>query len=211
MPLTTFSFSQQSSSQTLELLSSNYDMSMCIVNCTNRGSCVFDLLNNKYKCACSQHYSGLSCQSDSRACSLNPCLNNGTCVDVNSNTTTNRSSSGFSCECQKEYSGVYCQNKINICANETCSGNGYCEDIDNKPKCKCFNMYEGENCNIQSSQLIAIKAFIKMSSILAIIVIICFYLVILLMDLFKYFIKRSKVKKPKKSKKNKKIKQQFIN
>jgi hypothetical protein len=125
-----FSFSQLSTSQTTQLLGSTYDMSGCIVNCTNQGSCVFDSENNKFKCACNAYFSGLACQLDTRACSSNPCLNNATCVDVYSNSTSNSSSvvdSKFRCECQSNYEGAYCETKINICANETCSSNGNCE------------------------------------------------------------------------------------
>ena len=82
--------------------------------------------------------------------------------------------------------GVYCENKINICTNETCSNNGICDDLNNLPNCKCFSMFEGETCSIESSQLTTIKLVISLSSIIAIIVIICFYLIILIMDLLKY-------------------------
>ena len=189
-PNITFSFSQLSSTQTLQLLNSNYDMSGCIVNCSNHGTCKFDSTGNKFVCICDDYFTGTACQTDSRACSSNPCLNNATCVDVYSNSTSNNSSLGswtFSCECQKSYEGVFCQNKINICANETCSSNGVCEDVNNVPKCKCFSMYDGEKCNIQSSELKAVKTMISMTSVIAIIVLICFYLIILIMDLIEYW------------------------
>ena len=165
-------------------------MSGCIVNCSNHGTCKFDSAGNKFTCVCEGFYTGAACQTDLRACSSNPCMNNATCVDVYSNSTSNNSSLGswtFSCECQKSYEGVFCQNKINICANETCSSNGVCEDVNNVPKCKCFSMYDGEKCNIQSSELKAVKTMISMTSVIAIIVLICFYLIILIMDLIEYW------------------------
>jgi hypothetical protein len=177
-------------------------MSGCIVNCTNHGSCVFDSASNTYSCACSVFFTGKACQTDTRACSSSPCLNNATCVDIFSNSTTNSSSiggSGFSCDCQKGYEGVYCESKINVCANETCSGNGNCVDMNNLPKCKCFSMYEGEKCSIQSSELNTIKSLISMSSIIAIVVITCFYLMILIMDLMDCYTEKSKRRQVRKN------------
>ena len=165
-------------------------MSGCIVNCTNHGTCKFDSVGNKFLCICDNYFTGTACQTDTRACSSNPCLNNATCVDVYSNSTSNSSlfeSWTFRCECQESYEGVYCQNKINICANETCSGNGVCEDLNNVPKCKCFSMFEGEKCDTQSSELKTVKTMISMTSVIAIIVLICFYLIILIMDLLEYW------------------------
>ena len=105
-PNISFSFSDLSSTQTLQLLNSNYDMSGCIVNCSNHGTCKFDSTGNKFMCACDGYFTGAACQTDLRACSSNPCMNNATCVDVYSNSTSNNSSLGswtFSCECQKSY------------------------------------------------------------------------------------------------------------
>ena len=173
-----FNFSQLSISEQTELLNSKYDLSGCLVNCTYHGYCKFDSANDNFICACNEFYTDKACKTDSRVCSSSPCLNNATCVDNNTKS--------FKCECQMGYEGFYCENKINICTNETCSNNGICEDLNNLPKCKCFSMFEGETCSIESSQLTTIKLVISLSSIIAIIVIICFYLIILIMDLLKY-------------------------
>jgi WD40 repeat protein len=186
-PNTTFNLGQISSAQTIQLLNSNYDMGGCLVNCTNHGSCVFDSANNKFLCVCDAYFTGTACEIDTRACSSSPCLNNATCVDLYSNS----SASVFSCECGLDYEGVYCQNKINVCANETCSSNGVCEDVNSLPKCKCFSMYEGEKCGTQSNQLKTIQSLISMTSVIAIIVIVCFYLMIIVMDLIRFFTRSS--------------------
>ena len=160
-------------------------MSGCIVNCTNRGNCKYDSPSNKYVCACDEYFSGKSCEIDTRACSSNPCMNNATCIDVYSNSSSIATST-FRCECQIGYEGDYCETKLNICANETCSNNGNCEDLDNVPKCKCFSMYEGEKCDVQSSELKTIKTIVSMTSIIAVAVIICFFLLFKFIRLFKY-------------------------
>lgn len=48
-------------------------------------------------------------------------------------------------------------------------------------------MYEGKMCDKQSSELKAVQTAIKLASIIAILVLILFYLTIVLMDYFKYF------------------------
>ena len=81
-----FSFSTLSSSQTIFLLNTNYDLSGCIVNCSNNGQCRFDLLSNQFFCSCNTAFlSGAACQLDTRPCSSNPCLGNSTCVDYTNN------------------------------------------------------------------------------------------------------------------------------
>ena len=88
-----FYFSQLSIPEQTNLLNSNYDLSGCIVNCTNRGFCRFDSVSNSFMCSCDEYYTGQVCQIDLRACSSAPCLNNATCVDNNTQS--------FKCECQR--------------------------------------------------------------------------------------------------------------
>ena len=119
-------------------------------------------------------------------------MNNATCYDytnIQNSSISLMSNSSFYCQCQKFYVGSYCETKIDICKNETCSNNGNCIDNNSKPKCVCFSMYEGDNCERQSSELKAIKTIISMASIIAFITVASFYLCILLMDLSKYCMK----------------------
>ena len=44
----TFQLSQLSSSQIISLFNSSYDLSGCIVNCSNKGQCKFDYLINNF-------------------------------------------------------------------------------------------------------------------------------------------------------------------
>ncbi len=140
----------------------------------------------------------MSCQTNTKPCSSNPCLNAGNCSDIILNSTNN----WFSCECKNNYFGVFCENRINICDNTTCNGQGYCfiNSTTNNASCKCFPYYSGEKCEISSTYMKYRKVVITLATILAIITIIAFIVFILSMDYFKYFLmnpnplKKSKTK-----------------
>ena len=57
------------------------DLTGCLANCSNQAVCMLDT-QQKYICQCKEFKNGLSCQSDTRPCSSNPCLNNGVCSNV---------------------------------------------------------------------------------------------------------------------------------
>ena len=96
--------------------------------------------------------------------------------------------------------------QIDLCQNETCFTNGKCFIVDNKPKCKCFQYYSGEKCELQDQTLATIKYVANLALILAIIIIFSFYILILVSDLLKYVIFRSKYRRRKIFKKFKKLK-----
>ena len=204
---TTFNFGQLSQNQSISLLE-NFDISSCLSNCSNQGLCKFNLNNNVFECACFNYFEGPKCQIDTRPCSSNPCLNSGFCVDqTNSNSfNLNFNSSNFYCICQEYYSGSYCESKIDLCQNETCSSNGKCVEAVNKTMCECFNLYEGDKCESQSSELKTIQNIISWSWKLASGVMGSFWVVIILMDLSKFGMKkRVVIKKKKKIKKSAKV------
>ena len=210
-----FNFGQLSSTQTVDLLTSNYDMGSCLSNCSNNGVCKFDLVNNKFICSCfSAYLTGAACQLDSRPCSSSPCLNNASCVDFtnangyNMSSIFSTNSTEFFCLCDKYHQGSYCESEINVCQNETCSGNGNCVDLNNQAKCECFSMYLGEKCDTQSAELKTVKTIISFTSIIAIITVILFYSCILIMDVSRLCSRKAK----RNSKRNKKspVFQKFV-
>ena len=160
----------------------DYDISGCLINCSNHGSCVFDQTLNKISCACDEFYQGASCETDIRPCSSSPCLNGAICEDL----ITDNSSSFF-CLCADLYEGISCENRINVCFNETCSNHGNCLDVHGNATCKCFSGYQGEFCEIESASLKAVRRVIKATSVIAILCIILFYTIIILMDLHRIF------------------------
>lgn len=105
------------------------------------------------------------------ACHSNPCLNNASCVD-------NIKEKTYTCICFSHtnksslFYGLNCENKINLCQNETCSGNSLCYDDGYESKCKCFDKYSGDKCQIESKEMKVKKVVIKTSSIIAICILI---------------------------------------
>ena len=157
----------------LILATSSYDLSSCLVNCSNNGICLFDTYTQKYLCRCLTNFVGPSCQTDTRACSSYPCLNNATCL----NYPVNGSSSTFKCVCDTNYFGTYCENKVDLCENRKCSNKGYCFiNSTDSPYCKCFIGYSGNQCDIElTSAKIVYRA--QISSIL--ICVVCIALTVL--------------------------------
>ena len=159
----------------------------CIRDCSNNGLC--KAVNETHLlCECDQYYDGKECEFSLKPCLLYPCLNNGECIEIiySPNNLT------FECNCTENYYGPYCENKINICQNETCSMNGICQDKENKAECNCFYLYEGQKCEITSSELQTIKSVISITSILAIIILVAFCILICSMDLLKLCMRRKK-------------------
>jgi hypothetical protein len=173
------------------------DLSSCLANCSNQGVCVINS-QQQYICQCNQYRTGVSCQSDTRPCSSGPCLNNGTCSNINNDTS-------FQCTCQNElFYGRHCENLINLCLNSTiCTQNqGHCQINGTQPMCKCFKGYSGANCETISASLVITQSIISASTIIAIAVLTCFALMVFVFDYTKFCLmkkkKQIKMLKPKK-------------
>ncbi len=145
----------------------------------------YDRHRHNYIYQCNQYRTGTGCQTDSRPCSSNPCLNNDTCSCMNNETS-------FQFFCQSNlYYGTYCENKVDLCSNSTgmCYKNqGYCIMNDTQPMCKCLTGYSGTKCEITSASLVVRNAIINASSIIAIIVLVSFVIIVLCFDYTKYFL-----------------------
>ena len=194
-------FNTNNTGSQLNNILSNYagDLSACLKNCSNQGICTLNSLQ-EYICECNHYRTGKSCQSDSRPCSGNPCLNNGTCVNTNNQTS-------FQFDCSSLFYGTYCENKIDLCMNSTiCFNNqGYCKVNGSQPVCNCILGYSGVNCEIISSSLAVRKSIINAASIIAIIVITCYIFTIIGFDFTKYFLMKNKKQVQKKNQKINKI------
>ncbi|CAF1029327.1 unnamed protein product, partial [Brachionus calyciflorus] len=178
----------------VKILTSRFDFNDCLLNCSNHGECIYDNLLDKFFCNCQENYYGSSCKLNVKPCSSNPCLNNGICLNVLTNNIFN-----YECQCSNQfYSGRNCEFRKDVCFNETCSNKGNCYDSNHTAKCKCFSMYSGDKCEIESRDLKEIKRTIKATSILAIIIIVCLYGLLIILDVF------CKSKSKRKNKKNRK-------
>lgn len=187
-----FSMSSLSTQDLVSIINSKYDFTNCIVNCSSNGLCKFSS-NNTFVCECLSNYAGPTCAQDTRPCSHSPCLNNATCLATTTalnltltSSTNSTEPSGYECVCAKNYYGTNCEFKVNICENVTCSGNGKCADENDVAICKCFSLYSGDQCEIESQKQKTIKQAASTTSIIAIVVLVLFYLLIVLSDVMDY-------------------------
>ncbi len=200
-----FSIKNESISQLLDILTQQTsDISGCLLQCSSQGQCQLNQNTQMYECGCKTYFSGSACQYDSRPCSSGPCLNNGTCTNVQGLNST----LSFQCECQNTYYGENCEKQIDICQNKTCNGKGYCFNSQNEPKCKCFSGYSGDECDLTSATVKLVQSVQFTSSLVCFIVIGTTILILILNDLWNCFIRKrnktnSKNKSPKLEKKRK--------
>ena len=181
----------------INLILSNYtgDMSACIVNCTNHGDCYIDPITKKLGCRCIQHYSGDACQTDTRACSSDPCLNGAECLDTTTLPSLATSNTSYWCNCSSFYYGANCESKYDLCENVTCSGHGSCSAENEVANCTCFSNYFGDQCQFEEEALKTIKQVVSAASILAIVILVLFYAIFVCNDCHAYFISRRKMKR----------------
>ena len=179
----------------------NISINNCLTNCSNQGFCYLGI--SGLFCNCNQYYAGQMCQINIRPCSYFPCLNSGTCIQNLENMT-------YTCNCSQHYYGSNCQSKNNVCANETCSNHGICKDINSVPTCKCFYLYNGTHCELESAELATRKTVISVATIIAIFVLALTLFWVVLMDIHKLFIFLFKKAPPRKPKPLK-IKYKYIN
>ena len=159
------------SEQMLKFISSvDYDITACLTNCSNHGTCQKNR-HQKFECFCDPDFYGKSCEKNKKLClKTKMCINNSTCVDVvKFDEKNNKTINDFKCLCGKNYFGLYCENEVNLCENKTCSAKGLCKINENgQPICQCFLHYNGEDCEIKNNQLKFIELIIKTSSIISI-------------------------------------------
>ncbi|CAF1683348.1 unnamed protein product, partial [Adineta ricciae] len=66
--------------------------------CNKHGTCIPNN-SNSFTCKCDAGFVGSTCNQELDECASNPCLNNGTCTDLEN---------GFLCRCPPEWNGTVC-------------------------------------------------------------------------------------------------------
>ena len=165
-------------------LLTNYtgDLNGCLVNCSDQGNCI--LSNSRYVCSCFEFFRGSDCSININPCSKRVCINNGKCNLFQ----TQSGDYTYNCTCTSEYYGTNCQNEVDHCQNFSCSGHGNCVSKSGKAACKCFYLFEGENCQNASSQLVTYRRVIAVTTVIAIAILTGFVLLICLNDLQKVYV-----------------------
>ena len=104
---------------------------------------------------------------------------------------------------------------INYCQNITCLNNGICQPLLLNYSCLCLgDSYSGRHCEITSTKTEVYQKISKSFAYIAIIAILCFAMLIVIMDVLKYFFHieptYKQLKKDKQKKKKKKVKSPVI-
>ena len=161
------------------LVSSQYDLSSCLSNCSNQGICSLDVLTQQYICSCNSGFIGKACQTDQRPCARSRCLNNATCLNLNV--------TGYVCQCSSGiFFGEFCQYKNNICANRTCSLNGDCRETQSETYCKCFTGFSGDDCQVVEMSTKIVKGVQMTTTILSMACLVSLACLVLGNDFLKY-------------------------
>ena len=102
---------------------------------------------------------GVNCSVPNRACNiLQPCLNNGTCRNINSTLL------GYNCSCVSGFNGEICQSDDRVCRPDSCWNDGASRERNERSylisfvvgtciqrsnttfQCRCTPGWEDENC-----------------------------------------------------------------
>lgn len=84
---------------------------------------------------------GVICKNDTSSCSLEPCLNGGSCI---------RQPYGDVCVCQYGFQGDNCENEVvSACAPGRCINGGTCISQGHGYVCVCGGDFTGKHCQIE--------------------------------------------------------------
>lgn len=123
----------------------NQDLNFCTNHkpCHNGGSCS-NTGQGSYTCKCPPGFTGNDCEIKVSDCSVQPCMNNGSCID-----DQHGQGSGYKCQCKYGWVGKHCENQTQTCASKPCQHGAQCRDSSQGFKCECAAGYSGKNCETQ--------------------------------------------------------------
>ena len=179
-----FRFSDLPIPQLLVILRTDFFYNYCLRNCSNKGMC--ELINNTLVCNCFEKNLTLKCDEKPKVAT--------NMINCSSTNLTNE-------ECPNGYES-YFNTKIDACLKENCSNHGICYYKNSSTTCKCYYLYHGDRCEIEQQERKIIMRIVRITVIIAILMIFTLTAYDILLDLlniFKYgLIKREKNKKKKK-------------
>ena len=95
-----------------------------------------------YKCHCRPGYFGFNCEYYDVCSVENPCLNQGLCRNISSNS--------YMCICQSGWYDKHCE-RFNPCTLSPCLFGSECRNVShNEYECLCRNGYYGKNCDLHN-------------------------------------------------------------
>ncbi|XP_074496791.1 protocadherin Fat 4-like [Sebastes fasciatus] len=87
-----------------------------------------------FNCTCPAGFTGTLCENDIDECEVNPCENEGTCVNT---------AGSFYCHCQSGFSGFFCSTDVDECLKVKCQNGGTCTPTQDGYHCHCVPGFEG--------------------------------------------------------------------
>lgn len=87
-----------------------------------------------FNCSCPPGFTGTLCEDDINECEVNPCENEGTCVNT---------PGGFYCQCLSGFSGSVCSTDTDVCLKLLCRNGGSCVTTLDGSYCQCVPGFEG--------------------------------------------------------------------
>uniref|UniRef100_A0A8D1T0V9 Delta like non-canonical Notch ligand 1 n=1 Tax=Sus scrofa TaxID=9823 RepID=A0A8D1T0V9_PIG len=119
--------------------------------CVTFPGCVNGLCVEPWQCICKDGWDGHLCDLDIRACTSNPCANNGTCANLDNGQ--------YECSCPPGFSGKDCQKKDGPCVmnGSPCQHGGSCVDDEGRAShasCLCPPGFSGNFCELMTNSCI---------------------------------------------------------
>ncbi|XP_074536375.1 protocadherin Fat 4 [Halichoeres trimaculatus] len=90
-----------------------------------------------FNCTCPAGFTGTLCDEDINECEVDPCENEGTCVNT---------PGSFYCHCDSGFSGPVCSADVDECLRVECQNGGTCIPTKDGYYCHCVPGIEGEKC-----------------------------------------------------------------
>lgn len=87
-----------------------------------------------FNCTCPAGFTGTLCEADIDECEVNPCENEGTCLNT---------PGGFYCHCHGGFSGLVCSADVDECLKVKCRNGGTCTYTHDGFHCQCVTGFEG--------------------------------------------------------------------
>ncbi|KAF3693195.1 Protocadherin Fat 4 [Channa argus] len=88
-------------------------------------------------CTCPVGFTGTLCEDEINECEVNPCENQGTCVNT---------AGSFYCQCQSGFHGPVCSPDVDECLKIKCQNGGTCIPTQDGFECQCAPGFEGKMC-----------------------------------------------------------------
>ena len=108
---------------------------------------------NSYSCLCASGFTGINCQTRIKACDSQPCLNDGSCVNLANSSTILTFQLSYQCHCAFGFTGPRCEKFVDWChgASGPCQNGATCLQMSNLFQCICPSNWTGPVCDIQNS------------------------------------------------------------